>query len=341
MHLAVLAGGSTLAVALHAGVQWWGARRLGFRLVPRAGWLDAELRGLARRGIASVGYNGLYWFGYLAAIVAASGVPGGAVAFQMAHSFCQVPIALTATPLATTQLPSLARIHGERRAAEFAAIYRAGIRLVLFAVLPVSLVLAVIPTTLASAAALGAMATPAGIAMVAAALGTLGLGVIGEAVVVVSTSAAYAGRNVGVPVQAMAARLAVVVAGVAALWGTPGSVELLWRVGATLAAGNLVAGLWLYVAQIRKLPPAAGRIGAAHVGGFAIQALSLVPALAVAGWLGNGHGGALYRAAVAVVAIGASLALYVGLHRMTGSRELDLLLPILARGRTRPRTRLR
>lgn len=335
--LMVLGGGSTAAVALHAGLQWWGARRVGVTLLPRAGWRDPELRGMVWRSAASVGYTALYWSAFLTVIAVAARVPGGVAAFQIAHSCCQLPIALTATPLATAQLPILSRIHREKHAAEFVAVYRDGVRLVLFAALPAGLMLSTIPTTFASAAALGKMATPAGVALTAACLATLGFGVIGEAVVTLSTAAAYAGRNVIVPLVAMAARLALVAAGVTISHNALHGTDLLWGLGATLALGNLAAGLVLHLQQTRSLPFATWRPGAGYAGRLVIQLVSLLAALVVAGLLGGGRGGALHHAGVAAAAAGASMAFYIGLHRLYGSYELDLLLPILARGAARPR----
>ena len=41
--------GCTGAVALHAGLQWLGARRAGVRVRPTAGWRDPEVRDVLRR----------------------------------------------------------------------------------------------------------------------------------------------------------------------------------------------------------------------------------------------------------------------------------------------------
>lgn len=337
-HMLALGGGSTAAVALHAGVQWLGARRVGVTLLPRASWRDPELRGAVWNGVASIGCSSLYSAAFLAVITTAARVPGGSVAFQIAHSCCQLPVALTATPLATAQLPFLSRLHNEHRFAEFTAAYRDGVRLVLFAAVPAGLLLCTIPGTFASAAAFGEMATPAGVALIAACLATSGLGVIGEAVTVLSATAAYAKCDVTVPLRAMAARLAVVVAGVAISYGSLDGASLLWGLGAALALGNVAAALWLHVQQARMLPATRRRPGAEHLGSLLIQAASLLPAVAVAGWTGD-SGGTLHHVAVAAAAAGASLALYVGLHKLRGTYELGLFLPVLARGDARPRVR--
>ncbi len=40
----LLGAGTTAAVLLHASVQWWGARRVGVVLLPRAGWRNPQVR---------------------------------------------------------------------------------------------------------------------------------------------------------------------------------------------------------------------------------------------------------------------------------------------------------
>ncbi|HKY16748.1 MAG TPA: lipid II flippase MurJ, partial [Microthrixaceae bacterium] len=100
----VLGLGSTISVAVHAGVQWWGARRCGITLIPRAGWRDPEVRSLARLARPSLGIAALIGVRYLALVVVASSVRGGVVAFTMAINFFNLPIALGAKPVATALL---------------------------------------------------------------------------------------------------------------------------------------------------------------------------------------------------------------------------------------------
>src|SRR5690606_17025511 len=90
---ALLGAGSTLAVALNALAQMAGARRLGVRLWPRAGWRDAEVRGLARIAGPSSAIAGMNSTGLFALMVASGQVPGGAVAFQIACNLFNLPIA--------------------------------------------------------------------------------------------------------------------------------------------------------------------------------------------------------------------------------------------------------
>jgi putative peptidoglycan lipid II flippase len=334
LHLVVLGAGSTAAVGVHAAAQWWGARRAGMALLPRAGWRDPELRDTAWRGLATVGYTGLYWSAFFLVMAAAAGVPGGAVAFQIAHSCGQLPIALAATPVAVAHMPLLARIAA--RPSEFETVYREGTRLVFFAAIPVGSLLLAIPATLASAVAFGKMGTQEGIGLIAAFLLTLGPGVPAEAIAVLATMAAYARREVGLPLRAMFARLLVVAAGVAGSVLLLHGVALLAALGAAMTAGNFVAAAWLHFQQTSPRRSDWWRLGSSRAAWIAIQLAALVPALAIAGWLGaRGHGP--LRIAVAAAAVSASLGCYTLLHWLRGSHELRTLLPAVALPRLRKR----
>src|SRR3954452_1920879 len=101
--------GATAAVAMHAGAQWCGAARVGVKLLPRAGWRDAEVRTVLRRSIMSFGVAALEGARPLFGLPAANRVAGGVVAFQLAMNFASLPVALGAKPVGTALLPQLAR----------------------------------------------------------------------------------------------------------------------------------------------------------------------------------------------------------------------------------------
>ena len=109
--LAVLAIGSTLAVAAHAALQWWGARRAGITIRPRRGWRDRDVVEMARLAIPSMGSTGLGAARHLALAVAAGTIPGGWVALQIGLHFYQLPVALAGRPVGIALLPRLSRYH--------------------------------------------------------------------------------------------------------------------------------------------------------------------------------------------------------------------------------------
>jgi putative peptidoglycan lipid II flippase len=249
--------GSTAAVGLHAAAQWWGALRLGIALLPRAGWRDAQVRRIARLAALSSGSSGLNSIGLLALMVAAGQVPGGAVAFQIASNFFNLPIALCARPIASAQLPLLSRHFGRGALAQFQATYRHSLRLTLLIALPACLLFVGAPELLAACVALGGMRSAEAMALIAASLAGLGLGIVAEAAFVVATSAAYARHDAASPLHAMALRLAVILIGVA-LAPSLGHDDLtLWHLGLAAAAASLAAAGYLHWRLVRSPPAAA------------------------------------------------------------------------------------
>ncbi|MEK0081744.1 murein biosynthesis integral membrane protein MurJ [Benzoatithermus flavus] len=329
--LTLLGLGTTAAVALHAFAQWWGARRVGITLLPRAGWRDPEVRRILKTGINSGVYTSLYWAVFLVLLLVAGSVPGGTVAFQIGYSLFQLPIALAATPLATAQLPRLSRSFSRGDLAEFATTFRTSLALMSFVAIPISLLLVTMPETLAHAAAFGAMGGAEGVALLTACIGSLGLGVISEAAIVISTSACYARYNSNLPLRATAVRLAIVLAGVLATMAVP-SIGRLWMLGIIFSAANLVAAVYLYRAQDSTLPQAPAPIGRELLTKFLLAAIAISPGLLVAYALG-GAVGTSYQSMIAALTAGILSALcYLAIHWLRGSRELALLLPARLQG---------
>ena len=108
--LVLLGAGSTAAVALNAGLQWWGARRCGVSLFPTWGWRDETLRVVLRRTRHSVISAALLAAQTLLILLLASRVVGGAVALQVAFNFYVLPVAIIATPIGLALLPELSAL---------------------------------------------------------------------------------------------------------------------------------------------------------------------------------------------------------------------------------------
>ena len=275
--------GTTAAVAIHAGVQWWGAYRLGVPLVPRPdNWRKTEVRTLLRQGGSSVGYSALYWSAFLLALVSAGAIPGGIVAFQMAANLCHFPVGLTALPLASAQLPRLSGDHHRNQLVEFRGTYWAGLRLVIFIALPASLILAVIPQTLARALAFGEMHGPTGSALLAACIGGLGIGVVGESIFTLVTSSCYARNDKSTPLRAMLLRFVVVGLGVAIALVTLAGPQLLWTLGAVISAGNIAAARIPAFETAALLCRTSVPLGGIGMGELILAAVSVVPAVLLA-----------------------------------------------------------
>jgi putative peptidoglycan lipid II flippase len=327
--LLLLGLGTTAAVAVHAGVQWFGAYRVGVKLWPRLTWRDSEIHHLLRQGGATMGYTGMYWSAYMAVLVIAGTVPGGVAAFQIASSFCSFPVALTAVPLASAQLPRLSDSHQRNDLCAFRAIFQSGLRLMMFVVIPAALLLAGVPGTLAGAAAFGAMSTPAGIALIAAFVGSLGIGVIGEAAFTLATPSCYAHKDTVSPLRAMGLRLAIVALGAAIVrLLLPPGLELLWGLGASLALANLLGGAYLCRRLLHSLPSGAAPETSGLGSGLLISVVSLLPARLLADWLGNETTAGYARVAQALGVMGTAMALYLTIQFIRRSPEMRLLLPV-------------
>ena len=328
--VALLGLGGTAAVAVHAALQWWGARRAGVTLVPGAGWRIAEVRRALRASAAASRYTGLHTAVGFALVGAAGGVPGAVVALQIGQNFASLPVALGAAPMAAAQLPRLSRSHSAGALAEFHGTFRDSVALTRFVALPAGLLLFALCEPLARAVAFGPMDTANGTAMVAACIGGLGLGVLGEAVLVVATSASYARHDAAAPFHAMALRLAVAVAGIATSLALLDGVPLLWGLAAASSAGSLASAAYLYGRTVRglpRLPPAGGRLPAEA----AVAAGSVLAGGLLAWPLAAAAEGPLERIVIAGTALLVSGALYLALQRLRGSPEARALLPVLFR----------
>ncbi|HYC02314.1 MAG TPA: lipid II flippase MurJ [Azospirillaceae bacterium] len=322
--LLLLGVGTTAAAALQGAVQWWGAWRSGVALLPRAGWRDAEVRRILRAGLTASRHTGLYNLTWLGLVLAAGGIPGAVIALQIGQSFATLPVALGATPVAAAQLPRLARLAST--GVEFHAIFRDGVALARFSTLPAGLLLTALCVPLAHAVALGQMAGTSAIALTAACIGGLGVGVAGEALIVVAASAAYARRDGTAPFHAMLLRALIAAGGMAGALVAFEGAERLWALALSVSAASLASAAFLHWRVVRRLPALPAPIGGVTAD-LGIAALSVAVAALVAAWLAPPAGSALGWMSGLAAALGASGAVYVGLQWLRGSREVLVFLP--------------
>ena len=257
MSLLLLLGlGSTGAVLLHASVQWWGAKRAGIALVPRAGWRDPEVRTVVRRALPAAIQAALAAMQLGALLVVANRIAGGVVAFQLASNFYFLPIAVGAMPVAVSLTPRLSRMTGPDQEHQFRDTYVRGLTFASFIVLPAATAYAVLARPLAGALSFGSFHATGGIGLLAASLTGLAPGIIGETLFLVTTYACYARKDTTHPLRGMLIQTAVcatVIAAVAPLHG-PG---LLTGLGLGLSAGSISAALYL-VHHLRSRLPRGG-----------------------------------------------------------------------------------
>lgn len=321
--LLLLGLGTTGSVGLHAAVQWWGASRLGVRLVPRAGWRDPEVREVVRRAVPSLGYAGLNSLRVFAVLVVANRVSGGVVAFQLALAFFHLPVAVWARPVAVAMLPTLARCYYERASERFQTELVRGAALALLLIVPASVFYAVLSRPLARAVAFGEMATPAGILLVAASLAALAPGVLGEAGFVIATHASYARHDARSPFRAMVVRTAVALAGMVVAFTATEGTALLVTLGLAISAGNIVSA-WQLARGLRS-EDGGERLSPALLRAFAASAVMLVPAYLAGVELPAALGGRAAQLLGVILAGVLALATFLAVERAWHSPELSSL----------------
>lgn len=280
-YLLLLGLGTTGSVALHAGAQCWGARRVGVRLVPRAGWRDPEVREIGRRIIPSLGSAGLSALRVFLVLVVANRISGGVVAFQLALAFFHLPTAVWARPVAVAMLPALARAYQRKALDVFHAELVRGLALAALLIVPAAAFYVALAEPISKAVAFGEMATPAAITLVSASLAALAAGVVGEAAFVVATHASYAREDAGGPFRAMAVSTAVMLSGVALASTATTGTALLVTLGLTIALSDLVSAAYLGLRLQTALPRSAERLYPPLLRAFIAAAVMLVPAVAV------------------------------------------------------------
>ena len=244
--LVLLGVGATASVALHAALQWWGARRAGVTLRPRAGWRDTEVRALVRRALPAVALAGVTALQALVLLVLANRVPGGVVAVQMGLTFYTLVVALGVTPVALSLLPRLSRLGADGDDEGFRDTLGRGLALALFVTVPAAVGYVLVARPLAETIAVGRMSSQAGALLIAATIASLAPGLVGDAVFKVLTYACYARGDTRTPLRSMTAQAAtfLLLAGCAFLV-PPAAVPLMlgiaFSVANTVGAAHLAA----------------------------------------------------------------------------------------------------
>jgi putative peptidoglycan lipid II flippase len=322
--LLLLGLGTTAAVALHAAVQWWGARRAGVRLVPRAGWRDPEVRVVMRRALPSLAQAGLLALQMLTLLALANRVAGGVVAFQIALNFYFLAIALGATPVALSLLPRLARMHVDGDAAGFRNALQHGIALGLFVAVPAAAGYLGLSLSAARAIAFGRMGTADGVALIAGSLAALAVAVVAQTVFMIATYASYARKDTRTPLVSMILQ-SVICLSLASLALTVHGSAVLVVLGLSFSASIVVAAVHLYGHVRRALGPARDRLAPSlariAVGAAVMAGPAWLTAEAASDWFGRPVGPRLGLLAAALV----GCAVFVALQALLRTPELAWL----------------
>src|SRR5262245_30085168 len=272
--------GTTAAVTVHAGLQWFGARRHKISMYARAGWRDPEIRMLLRRIRSVLTYTGLEAALLLATIVIANRVAGGLVAFQLALNFFYLPAAIVTWPVARALMPRLASSHQTGQTRAFRDGFFQAIALVSFPTIPIAVAYAVAAPVIAEIIAFGRLNTSDGIEYVTVSILALSPAVIAHAWFTLGSHALYSQQNVATPLRAMVLRVAAtLVLMIPAVFAD--GARCLMLIGLALTGGTLIGAAYVGRQATKGLPPTHYSL-ARSLGRTALaSALMLIPALCV------------------------------------------------------------
>ncbi|MFP3900576.1 MAG: murein biosynthesis integral membrane protein MurJ [Acidimicrobiia bacterium] len=318
LEVAVLAGGTTLAVAAFTAAPALAVLRSGFSLRPRWGLTDPTVRRLGRQGLWAGVFLALIQVLLLAAIVLGNAVEGGVVVYQFAWTFFLLPHALISIPVFTALFPSLSRAAQRGDDPWYRSLLGRGCSAVWVLALPAAAAMVALGGPAARVALFGRAASSAD--EVAATMAAFAVGLAPYGLFLLLMRAAYAQGEARLPALVHVATTVIGIAGmVTAALVLDGDARI-----AGLAGAHSVAYLAGSVLLRRRMIPWAGRqrLVGLRVGGGALAA-AVVSGLAMAGMAavvdglvaGDGRTSALVELAVAAPV---GVAVYLAFSRLAG-----------------------
>ena len=327
--LLLLGLGTTGAVMLHASVQWWGARRVGIVLVPKAGWHDPQVHATIRRALPALAQAALAALLFGGLSLAADRVAGGVVAFQLAWNFYFLPIALAATPTALSLVPRLSRMTAPSQARMFRDTYVRGLAFACFFAVPAATAYAVLAGPIAGAIGFGAFGAAGGRALVAAALRGLAPAIVGQTLLLVTTYACYARKDTTRPLRALVIQAIICAGGVTAVVIHVRGIGLLTGLGLVLSAGSVVAAGYLVRSLLRELPRGGERAWLPFLQTVICSAIMALPAWAAANFLARHLTSAPGRAVTMLLVSLGGAGIYFAAQAVLGAEQLEWLTAAL------------
>ncbi|MBV9142545.1 MAG: hypothetical protein JO115_16810 [Pseudonocardiales bacterium] len=306
----VLGMGSTVAVALHAGLQLFGTARVGLLTWPSMRWRrDVEARAVTRRLVRSVGVAAWPAAAMYVLFTVAGSVPGGAFVVQLSHSVLYSLSYVSAHAVSMAALPGLAHAAHREDEVTFGSAWRQALSYAVIASLPLLVLLAVNCLPTANILANGKLRGAALIGPLAACLGVVAVAQLVGGVHDIGRQALFARLEERIPCRAseVAFGVVVVAAAVAVLLPADGS-RLVWLVVAILASELVAAGTVLVrlrrVIQPERFLEFRGLIAAL------VATFAMVPVAAAMWWFATLDGGDRL-ADLALLAVGSVTALGV------------------------------
>ena len=310
----LLAAAGTLGVVAFVAVPSVAVWRAGFKLRPRFTRSHAGLRDVVSlSGWASL-QHGVAALLMGAAIIAGGAVEGGVVAYQVGWFFFLAPYGIIAQPIHTTILPELTIEHGEGDDRAFTHSVRWALDSMCVLLVPITALCLALSVPAMSVLAFGQANDSGGVELLAAALASLGLGLLPYGAFFMLARASYVHGDSRTPAMAGVVGAAIgvaVMAGAAVL--AKGTSLVAWLgLAHTLA---FVVGSALLVVVFRR-----------RLGEWVLPPLLLpsTAAAALAGgvaWLGYGWwspSGKLGDVVALVTLSALALGLYYGVVRLFG-----------------------
>ena len=322
--IVILGLGTTGAVALHATLEWLGARRSQPSMRPALARNDPEVRTVLVRIRAVLAYTGLATLQLVVTMVIANRVAGGLVAFQLALNFFYLPTAIVTWPVARALVPRLAVFHQTGNAVAFREELGKALGLACFVTVPIAAAYAASAHQIAHIVAFGRLDTANAIGYVAVSLIALSPAVIGETAFILGTYALYAQEDVRAPVRSMLVRVATTVILMIPATQAHGS-QVLLLIGVAFSAGSFVGALHAWHQVDSRTP--AGRTRSLRMlarTGLASIVMVAVGALAwkLTGELGTSRPAEVVRLGLAAAAGGTA---YLGFQAWLHAPEMRLL----------------
>lgn len=239
--LLLLGVGSTLAVAVHAALQVWGAARVGLLVRPSFRWRsDPEAMEVVRQLRGSISIPVAPAAAHMVLLLLAATVPGGVVVLQLAYAVYVAPTALGARAVSTVVLPGMSAAAQSGDRTGFAAQWRLALSYAAIAGLPPLCLLAVFARPVAEVLAVGELQAESFVDQLAACVTVVAVAQLVAGLHEIGRQALFARKEIGTPRVASLVSLAVtvLVGSSSLLVDDAGRLVVL---SAALLAGDLVA----------------------------------------------------------------------------------------------------
>src|SRR3712207_1280421 len=177
------------------------------------------------------------------------------------------------------------------------------------------------------------MATPEGREILRYCMLGISLGVIGQSVMEFATLAAYARRDAGRPLRAVALRAVLAVAGMLLSLALLDGPVLMLAVGISIAVSDIAAGALLCWAIRRPLPRSAAPLGRTVITTL-LAGLAMLPVVLPLRMIIGAPPGQADGALVTLLVGAAGAVTYLGVQWVLRSPEMTGLLSLLPRRRT-------